>query len=74
MRDSTGGAEDIVHRARDLARRVAAVQVISGQLDEAARAEEPAPALTPEKTVDDTPDEISDAEDRCWHRSEASTP
>jgi hypothetical protein len=74
MRDPTGGAEDILHRARDLPRRVAPIQVIPGQLDEAARAQEPAPAFTPEKTVDDPPDEFSDARNRGWHRSEASTP
>jgi hypothetical protein len=72
MRDPTGGAEDILHRARDLARGVAPVQVVAGQRDEAARAQEPAPALTPEKTVDDPPDEFYDACNRGWHRSEAS--
>ncbi|HET8531844.1 MAG TPA: hypothetical protein VFO08_11895 [Methylomirabilota bacterium] len=64
MRDPTRGAEDIVHQARDLAGRVAPIQVIPGQLDEAAGAQEPAPALTPEKIVDDPPDEFSDARNR----------
>jgi hypothetical protein len=44
--------------------------VISGQLDEAARAEKGAPALAAEKTVDDPSDEVSDTEHRGWHRSE----
>jgi hypothetical protein len=68
--DPTGGAEDVVHRVHDLARRVAAVQVIPGQLDETARAEEGAPALAAEETVDDPPDEVSDAQNRGRHRSE----
>lgn len=67
MHDRSRGAEDILHRLGDLPRRIALVQMILGELDEASRTEEPAPAAAMQKTLDDSPDEIANGEDSCRH-------
>jgi hypothetical protein len=58
VHDRAGGVEDVVHHLDDIARRMTLVEVVPCQLDEAARAEELAPAVTTEQTIDHAPDEI----------------
>jgi hypothetical protein len=41
--------------------------MILGELDEASRTEEPAPAAAMQKTLDNSPDEIANGEDSCRH-------
>lgn len=67
VHDRSRGAEDILHRLGDLPRRIALVQMILGELDEASRTEEPAPAAAMQKILDDSPDEITNSEDSCRH-------
>lgn len=67
MPDEAGGAEDILHHLRDVARREALIDVILCQLDKAARTEEFTATVTTEKTVDDPPDKVPKGKGCCWH-------
>src|SRR6185503_13402630 len=62
-----GSLEDLVHHLHDLPRRVAAVQVVLGHLDQAPRAQELPSAIAPEEAIDDPPDEVSPRENRRGH-------
>src|SRR5260370_38917156 len=68
------GPKEVGDGQGELARRVAPIQVLTGQLDEAARAEELAPARPAAKTIADPPAELAAAQTRCRHPCEASAP
>src|SRR4029077_16561886 len=58
------GHVELLDHLDDVALRVALVEVVLGELDEAARAEQPAPEVGSEEVLDDATDEIAHGVDR----------